>query len=342
MGCPSSGALFNKSIDTLLDGSSLYPIPRYFAIHLETSRFSNRVSRTMSAALEEARGVSHHLVSQMEDEYTKVQSTLYPDNSDLDNFTILSTLLEIQTYYFMPLPNHSAPILHRNLLKAYTTASALIHQATALHASTSFLHHAPYFVFRTLLSATCVVMSVHLSPHPHDAGVEPLVRDALRAMRAASVQDGDLHMRVTNMLEKYWDMRAHMAPARSDEDDGGGALSLFTCRLGASLTFGYLRRCKRDVEAARDASTPNPMAQQQALRREGMEMRELFPPLCVIVFVCGTDDVAEEGLPRPPGPPHPDTQQLALTDAFNRFDWNAFMDDFDWSFTSSYLQPGIS
>ena len=88
MGCPSSGALFNKSIDALLDGSSLHPIPRYFAIHLETSRFSNRVSRTMQASLEEARGVSHHLVSQMEDEYTKVQSTIYPDNSDLDNFTI--------------------------------------------------------------------------------------------------------------------------------------------------------------------------------------------------------------------------------------------------------------
>ena len=87
MGCPSSGALFNKSIDAVLDGSSLYPIPRYFAIHLETSRFSNRVSRTMQASLEEARGVSHHLVSQMEDEYTKVQSTLYQDNSGTLPFT---------------------------------------------------------------------------------------------------------------------------------------------------------------------------------------------------------------------------------------------------------------
>ena len=188
---------------------------------------------------------------------------------------------------------------------------------------------------------------------PHHGSVEPLVRDALRAMRAASVQDGDLHVRVTNMLEKYWDMRAHMAPApRTDEDDGEGALSVFTCRLGASLTFGYLRRCKRDVEAARDASTPNPMAQQARGQAQGGEMREYFfffyiavslyfvSLLCVFVMLM-IRGVAEEGLPRPPGP-HPDTQQLALTDAFNRFDWNAFMDDFDWSFTSSYLQPGIS
>jgi hypothetical protein len=81
MGCPSSSSLFNKTIDTMLDGSGHFPIPRYFAIHLETSRFSNRVSRIMCASLEEAQGVSHHLVAQMEDEYTMVQRTLYPDNS---------------------------------------------------------------------------------------------------------------------------------------------------------------------------------------------------------------------------------------------------------------------
>ncbi len=65
-------------------------------------------------------------------------------------------------------------------------------------------------------------MSVQLSPrHQHgaDAG-EPLVRDAVRAMRAASVQDGDLTARVTNMLEKYWDMRAHM-PAADDKGARG-------------------------------------------------------------------------------------------------------------------------
>lgn len=96
---------------------------------------------------------------------------------------------------------------------------------------------------------------------------------------------------------------------------------------------------------------------------EGVGMREsafffsFFPPL---LDTLGSETVSStsssrsrlvlmirgfpepEGLSRPPGPPHPDTQQLALTDAFNRFDWNAFMDDFDWSFTSSYLQPGIS
>ncbi len=81
MGCPSASSLFNATIDKLLDGSSHMPVPRYLKVHLETSRFSNRVSRTMCASLEEGQGVSHHLVAQMEDEYTKVQKLLYPDNS---------------------------------------------------------------------------------------------------------------------------------------------------------------------------------------------------------------------------------------------------------------------
>ncbi|KAK5664254.1 hypothetical protein OQA88_471 [Cercophora sp. LCS_1] len=308
MGCPSSGALFNKTIDSLLDGSSPFSVPRYVVIHLETTRFLNRVSRTMCASLEEAQGVSHHLVAQMEDEYTKVQRTLYPENSDLDHLTLLSTLLEIQTYYFMPLPGYSEEILKRNLIKCYTTAESVIYQAMRLHRETAFLHYAPHFVFRTLLCATCVVMSVHLSSYTKGFQVDTvdtLIKESIRAMGICSVQEGDLHMRVTNMLEKYWNMRQHI-PRTDPATDAG--VSDFTHRLGASLTFGCLRRWKRDVEQARDASTPNPTQQ-------GIESLQEGPRLGA-------------------------NADLGLTDPFQRFDWNAFMDDFDWSFTSGVL--GVS
>ncbi|KAK0711248.1 hypothetical protein B0H67DRAFT_584748 [Lasiosphaeris hirsuta] len=303
-GCPSASPLSNLTIDKILDGRSLSPVPRYFAIHLETARFANKVSRTMCASLEDTQGVSHHLVSHMEDEYTKVQRMFYPDNSDLDNFTLLSTLLEIQTYYFMPLPGYSEEILKRNVIKCYTTAEALIYQAMRLHREIAFLHYAPHFVFRTLLSAVCVVMSVHLSAYTKGFQadtIDSLIKEAIRGMRTCSVQEGDLHVRVTNMLEKYWDIRTHIP--RTDVTDSG--VSVFTHRLGASLTFGCLRRWRRDMEQARGASTPN-LAQH------------------------GTESI-QEG----PRPGH--NADLGLTDPFQRFDWNAFMDDFDWSFTSNYL-----
>ena len=180
---------------------------------------------------------------------------------DLDNLTLLSTLLEIQTYYFMPLPGYSREMLKRNILKCYTTAETVIYQAMQLHRGTAFLHYAPHFVFRTLLGAICVVMSVHLSSPTKDFqvdAVDSVIKEAIRAMRTCSVQEGDLHIRVTNMLEKYWSMRAHMPRTDAATDAG---VSDFSHRLGASLTFGCLRRWKRDVEQARDASTPNPTQQ---------------------------------------------------------------------------------
>ncbi|KAK4459142.1 putative transcription factor [Cladorrhinum samala] len=250
MGCPSASSLFNKTVDDLLDGRSQFSLPRYFYLHLETSRFANRVNRTMCASLEESHGVSHHLVAYMEEEYAKVQRLLYPDNSDLDNFTLLSTLLEIQTYYFMPLPGYSEELLKRNVIKCYCTAEELIHSATRLHRETAFLHYAPHFVFRTLLSSICVVMSVHLSSYTKGFQADtvgPLIKEALRAIRICSVQDNDLHVRCGGMLEKYWEMKAHIP--RSDS-----GVSVYTHRLGASLTFDCLRRWKKDVEQARDAN----------------------------------------------------------------------------------------
>ncbi|KAJ4385315.1 hypothetical protein N0V85_008137 [Neurospora sp. IMI 360204] len=83
--------------------------------------------------------------------------------ADLDNFILLSTLLEIQTYYFMPLPGYSEEMLKRNAIKAYTTAEALINQARSLQSQSAFLHYSPNFVFRTLLSAICVFMTLNLA-----------------------------------------------------------------------------------------------------------------------------------------------------------------------------------
>lgn len=48
----------------------------------------------MCASLEEAQGVSHHLVAQMEDEYTKVQRTLYPENSGMRRFYLYFRMCE--------------------------------------------------------------------------------------------------------------------------------------------------------------------------------------------------------------------------------------------------------
>jgi transcriptional regulatory protein LEU3 len=153
------------------------------------------------------------------------------------------------------MPGYSEEILKRNLIRCYTTAEAVINQAVKIHRETAFLHYAPHFVYRTLMSASCVIVSVHLSAYTKGFQadtVDALVKDAIRAMRACSVQDGDLHMRGTNMLEQYWNHRYHLA--RVDMTYLG--ISTFTHRMGASLTFSCLRRWKENMEQMRDASNP--------------------------------------------------------------------------------------
>lgn len=81
IGYPSTASLFGKSIDRVLDGTIPWTVPRSFIIQLETARFSNRLSKTVAACLEEAPGVSHHLVAQMEEEFAKLQKFSYPDNA---------------------------------------------------------------------------------------------------------------------------------------------------------------------------------------------------------------------------------------------------------------------
>lgn len=81
LGCPPTASLFGKTIDSILDGTVPCAVPRGFVLQLETARFSNRLSKAVAACLEEVQGVSHRVVTQMEEEFAKLQRLLYPENS---------------------------------------------------------------------------------------------------------------------------------------------------------------------------------------------------------------------------------------------------------------------
>lgn len=81
LGCPPTASLFGKTIDNILDGTIPCAVPRSFVLQLESARFSNRLSKTVAACLEEVQGVSHRVVTQMEEDYAKLQRLLYPENS---------------------------------------------------------------------------------------------------------------------------------------------------------------------------------------------------------------------------------------------------------------------
>ncbi|KAJ9152017.1 Transcriptional regulatory protein SEF1 [Pleurostoma richardsiae] len=216
-GIPPMGQLFNRTIDSLLDRTCTIQIPNYFAVQLEAARFSNRVSRTMAAVLEGSSGVSHHIVSLLEEDLDKIQCLLSNDVAeDLNFFFMLFARLDIQVYYFLPPEGFSPDILKRNVLKCFNTAQALIQQALKLDQQHFLMRHAPHYVYRSVLTAACVLMAVFLSPWMSEFGVgdaQAMMSEAISAMNAFSIQEGDLPIRVSKMMEQAW-MARHLLPPR--------------------------------------------------------------------------------------------------------------------------------
>jgi transcriptional regulatory protein LEU3 len=195
----------------------------------------------MAAALEDADGVSHHLVTQLEDEFSAVQRQMSAGNAAFDSFTLLMGTLEAQAYFFMPLPNFSMDIFKANMMRCYSTARALIQQALLLEADMAFLFHAPHYVFRAILLAGCIIITIRTCSYNNDLtnnDMETLLEDLKVAMRKFSVQDADLPVRATMMFESYWNIRK--IGVRRDLDELSARN--FSHRLGASLLFDCLKR----------------------------------------------------------------------------------------------------
>jgi hypothetical protein len=171
---------------------------------------------------------------------------------------MLATLLDLQVFYFMPLPGCDDDVLKRNIMKCYNTAEAIIKLAKKLHETTSLFKHAPHFMFRFLLAASCVCVTVFMSTFGEvfvDDTTDTLIKDILAVLRGFRIQEGDLPMRCTNMMEKYWAVRHHLP--RVEVSKLG--ISEYSHRLGCCLVFNCLHRWKRDVEQVqREGSNPPP------------------------------------------------------------------------------------
>lgn len=80
-GTPSTGQFFNRTIESVVDRTSSIQIPTYFHVLLESAAFLHRVGRIMAGSIEEANGVSHRVVEQLEEDFQKVQRLLSGDIS---------------------------------------------------------------------------------------------------------------------------------------------------------------------------------------------------------------------------------------------------------------------
>lgn len=270
-----------------------FGIPRCFKIQLLCQKFYNRACLSLSACIEDGRGaVPHQLVDNLEREFRMTHQSLLADGepaSDLDSLTLLATLLDLQVYYFLPQADVDAAALRRNCLRAFSTAETVVRTALALQASSAFLSHAPHYVFRTVLTATCIIFKVLRSSYrayvdpggetvtagtPNataSAGRGPgggrtvaddLTKDCFLALSACSTRDGDLPARAARLFESYWLLRGWL-PVQDVPTTN------FAGRMGASMTFACLKLWKDDVERAGTTAAAQGMQAMSASASDG-------------------------------------------------------------------------
>ncbi|OTB06888.1 hypothetical protein M426DRAFT_318603 [Hypoxylon sp. CI-4A] len=314
LGIPPVGNLFNQTIQNIIDGRTPFQVPSTFRVLLECQKFCNHLSKTMAACLEESRGVSAQIVQLLEDEWNAVRGLICSERADnLDGFNALLVQLEIQTYYMIPLPGYDPEALKRNILRAYSTAQAVIRETLELDQKMDFLHHVPHFHFRAILAAGCVVYRLLRSSYLQLVDREAAERsaaDAIAAARRARVAEGDLPTRLGNLLES-WSSRL-LNSGCSTVQWHEEPVSSFSHRLGASVTYDCMTRWKTD-HVANCRFKNQPLSTCTCLGSNA--------PAGVGAGAANGASAGAEGEATP---------GVLGADVMQNMDWS-FMDDFDWS-----------
>lgn len=252
----------------------------------DVQRFLNRMQTAMAAQVATAGGVAEGVVMAWEDEFEMVRPRLERHDSEITRFMMLSAQQEIQGYFFTQ-PSDQTPAIAAttsdnngnispsqpsiNALRALRTAQRVITTTLALDSSPStFLAHAPSWVFRTVIDAACLITSSqhsHIPPpsfpplHSHssssssntnltsptqDGGDDPslLVQHAHAAVIACSVKESDPPSRAAAILEAFWANRHRMPKSEA-------LAKAWPHRLGAGITFWCLLRFNQGLKQAK-------------------------------------------------------------------------------------------
>ncbi|KAK6865548.1 transcription factor SEF1 [Apiospora arundinis] len=324
MGLPPLGNLFNQTVQNVIDGRTPFHVPSSFRVLLECQKFAHRVGKTMSACLEESEGVSSYIVQQLEDDFDNIRGLICSERADdMDKFNALLVQLEIQSYYLIPLPGYNPEALKRNILRAYTTAQAVLRDALSLDDRRGFLKHMSHFAFRSLLSAMCIIYKVFRSSYKQSLDKQGAERSAANCMavcRRSVVQEGDLGARLAVLFDSFWSVAQSTAVWH-----GEPTVTVGTQRLSAGVCFDCLKLWKSDMATMRPkaaaATTTTTTQAANAENGTGSSGDMLAPVPVTGSMTLGT------GMAAVPG-----------TDPLAHIDWS-FMDDFDWNFEPNLLAP---
>ncbi|KAH7313375.1 hypothetical protein B0I35DRAFT_435016 [Stachybotrys elegans] len=271
---------------------------------LDVQMYINKTQANAHAQMLAQGGIASHSVQQWDEEFDSFRPFLPRQDTDLCYFVELASKLEVQAYYFCTPPSSSPNMdAHLATSKAFVTARSLICHALDLEKRAKFMAHGPFWVFRGVLDASCMLLWIlHSTLAPDTAAHEAdtLAQQGSRAVKLCSIREGDLPHRAAIILETYWSVR-HLLPKVE------GPPLAWSSRLGAPTTFSALRHFKARIEEAKNNSN-------------GLETRP--PPMVESVPGNG---LALNHAPNP------------AIDIFQDIDWSMFASDFDWVYDENFV-----
>lgn len=170
--------------------------------------------------------------------------------TDCSRFIILIAQLEVQAYYFVSPPDQRSNFTH-NVLRIYNTSQNLINIVHALESTSKLLTHNTQWIYRALIDAGCILLSIlhsNASPqHISESDADAIAEQVISLLRTCSVRENDLPKRASIILETFWSVRSVLPKW----DIPVGA---YPDRLGAATSYWCLTRFKHALQEAKKST----------------------------------------------------------------------------------------
>ncbi|CAJ0541935.1 Ff.00g082990.m01.CDS01 [Fusarium sp. VM40] len=276
----------------------------------ELQKFSNRLHTAMAAQISSNNGVSDSVVRTWEDELELLKPIVTHAETDCSRFIILIAQLEVQAYYFVSPPDQRPNFIH-NVLRLYNTSQNLINIAHTLESTSQLLTHNTQWIYRALVDAGCILLSMlhsNASPqHISEPDADAIAEQVLSILRTCSVRENDLPKRASIILETFWSVRSVLPKW----DIPVGA---YPDRLGAATSYWCLTRFKHALQEAKKSTDSAQRGLDVFISRTPLENTNNQNSVSINANATNVQDETVDN----------------AVDPFQGIDWSMILDDFGW------------
>lgn len=263
--CQSSGAvaghLPNAPFDWMVDRScelgNIYTLPDSIRFKLMIQRICHRVTQAMSTISYDSitaqspppGEVSSLMISwqndmaHFESELNSLEQEHRLHLSEMDYLYLGAARIHLHSFYFFD--SSSSESRKSGIMKAYDSAVNFVSVLASTSTSSETTLYLPYYHFRCLLTAACIIIKVLKSSYAQDLASKENARrafnDSILALKRSSVSNNDTARKASLMLSRFWHS--------SSQANQSPPVLTIQSRFGASITQDFIHAWRKEFGA---------------------------------------------------------------------------------------------